>query len=275
MNESAASSGIILHDYKLPVKGIKKKILYHISDIHLAHSDTPSTEQKELTYEQWLSGWPGFAISHGEPHTQAQMKKPEEHLGCLLELAGSGDAIVMTGDICDRVSHTNLRILDPVLGKLSKPWQAVSGNHDTAENIPDGYLYSQIKRPVQILDLGDLILFGIDNSQRQVTAAQCNQLRQVLELGKPVIIVMHIPIMTAGNADLLTACGDYFRLNHPDASAETLAFIDLIRQNASRIIAVLAGHLHFHNESEIAPGLPQFVVSQSVLGNINRYEIGE
>jgi predicted phosphodiesterase len=168
-----------------------------------------------------------------------------------------------------------MKILDSALEKVDKPWIAVCGNHDTASDIPDGYLYSRIKEPVQVLDLGDLILFGVDNSQRQITADQTAQLHQVLSQGKPVIVVMHIPIMTEENHNLLMNCGDYFRLNHPESTEETLAFIDCIRQNAGQIVAVLAGHLHFHNESQIAPGLPQFVNSQSVLGNINRYEIGE
>lgn len=267
--------GVILYDYKLPVKGVAKKVIYHISDIHLNHSDDPTVRQEPLTYEAWLKGWPGFAISHGEPHGETQMKRPEDHLACLLELANAGDAIVLTGDICDKVSRTNLNILDDRLSKVEKPWIGVCGNHDLASDIPSDCLYARIKESVQVLDLGDLIIVGMDNSQRQVTENQTARLREILALGKPVIIIMHIPIMTEENENILLNCGDYFRLNHPEATAETLAFIEILRQNAGQIVAVLAGHLHFHNESEVAPGLPQFVCSQSVLGNINRYEIGE
>ena len=268
-------SGVVLHDYKIPVKGVSKKILYHISDIHLNLSDDPGFIRQPLSYDTWVKGWPGFSIQYKEPYAPEQMKWPEEHLACLLEIAAQGDAIVMTGDLCDKVNHSNLKVLDQALGQVEKPWLAVCGNHDLACDIPDGYLYSRIKAPTQILNLGDLILFGVDNSQRQITADQTVQLRQVLSQGKPVIIVMHIPIMTEENHDILINCGDYFRLNHPDATEETLAFIDCIRQNGDQIAAVLAGHLHFHNESQIVPGIPQFVNSQSVLGNINRYEIGE
>ena len=268
-------AGVILYDYKIPVKGVAKKILYHISDIHLNHSDDPAASQQPLTYETWVQGWPGFSKVYNEPYEPEQMKLPEEHLACLLEIANQGDAIVMTGDICDKVSLANLQILEEALGKVETPWLAVCGNHDLAQDIPDGYRYSQIKNSVQILDLGDLILFGVDDSPRQITADQTSALRKVLELGKPVIVALHIPIMTEENRNILINCGDYFRLNHPEATEETLAFIDCIKENAGQIAAVLAGHLHFHNESNIAPGLPQFVNSQSVLGNINRYEIGE
>ena len=268
-------TGVVLYDYKIPVKGLSKKVVYHISDIHLNHSDDPAAARQPLTYENWLKGWPGFSIVHGEPYAEPQMKQPEEHLSCLLEIANTGDAIVLTGDICDKVSRANLDILDEQLSKVEKPWVAVCGNHDLASEIPDDCLYARIKEPIQALDLGDLIIVGVDNSQRQVTAAQTTKLQEVLALGKPVIVTLHVPIMTEDNQETLLPCGDYFCLNHPEATAETLAFIDTLRQNAGQIVAVLAGHLHFHLESAIAPGLPQFVNSQSVLGNINRYEIGE
>ncbi|MBQ1231653.1 MAG: hypothetical protein IIX73_04750, partial [Clostridia bacterium] len=81
-------------------------------------------------------------------------------------------------------------------------------------------------------------------------------------------------IMTDGNRALLEECGEYFRLNHKDATPEVFEFIDIIKQNREQIVAVLAGHLHFRNNTEIAKGVTQYVSSQGALGNINRYEIG-
>jgi hypothetical protein len=37
----------------------------------------------------------------------------------------------------------------------------------------------------------------------------------------------------------------------------------------------VAGHLHFLNTCELAPGFTQYVSSQGLLGNLNRYVIGE
>ena len=189
-------AGTILYDYKLPVKGVSKKVIYHISDIHLNCSDDPAAVRQPLTYENWLKGWPWFSIRYQEPCTESQMKLPEEHLACLLELAREGDAIVFTGDICDKVSSANLDILDEQLSKVEKPWIAVCGNHDLAADIPDDCLYARVKEPVQVLDLGDLIIVGVDNSQRQVTKDQTARLLEVLALGKPVIVTLHVPIMT-------------------------------------------------------------------------------
>ena len=271
--------GIVLHNFTIPIRGIHKKVIYHFSDVHLSVQDSLSTTEENQQAQAASANWDGtrlwFAKKYEEPASRAQQKSSEHHFINLLKLSEDGDAVVMAGDLCEYVSPANLRFLDRELEKLSVPWLAVCGNHDKARDSPDGYLFSRVKQPVQLLDLGDLVLFGIDNSERAITAQQNEALRQALTLGKPLIIVMHIPIMTEGNKALLTDCGEYFRLNHPDADRETLEFIHILEQNTARILAVLAGHLHFGNISEIAPGLTQYVSSQGILGNVNRYEIGE
>lgn len=271
--------GLVVHNHTLSVLGIKKKILYHFSDTHLALSDALSTPQeaqkaKDST-EGWEKGREGFARQYDQLCTEAQKRSPRTHFENLLRhAAADGDAIVLCGDIFDYVSGANLRFFDGALADISTPVMAVCGNHEDLSQIPDGCRFVSAKEPVQLLDLGDLTIIGFDNSLREITPAQNKRLLEVLEEGKPIIVAMHIPIMTAGNSDILTQCGEYFRLNHPEADASTLEFIEILKRHASKIIAVLAGHLHFSNESEIAPGLTQYVSTQGVLGNISRYEIG-
>lgn len=271
--------GILVHNFKIPIPGVRKKILWHFSDVHLALHDALSSpaeaERAEKSTANWVDGRLWFSQRYGEPDATCQRKSAREHFDTLLGLAEGADALILAGDICEYVSPANLRFLDSRLGELNTPFLAVCGNHDRAADIPDGYLYSRAKAPVQLMDLGDLLLIGLDDSCRSITKDQTRQFSAALSQGKPVIVVLHIPIMTEGNRNLLLDCGDYFRLNHPEADEDTLEFIDLLRQNSSRIAAVLAGHLHFRNESEIAPGLRQYVSSQGILGNVNRYEIGE
>lgn len=272
-------NSVLIHDFKIPVPGVSRKVLWHFSDIHLALCDEWSTPEEAAKAAQTAASWDGtrlwFSQRYGEPDTDSQRKPAREHFDTLLGLAEGADAVILAGDICDYVCPANLRFLDSRLENLSTPFLAVCGNHDQAEDIPDGYVYSQIKAPVQVLDLGDLLLVGLDDSLRKITKEQNRQFLEILSQEKPVIVVLHIPIMTEGNRELLLECGDYFRLNHPEADDDTLEFIDLLRQNAPQIVALLAGHLHFRNESEIAPGLMQYVSSQGILGNVNRYEIGE
>jgi len=272
-------AGICLHSYRIPRAGIRKKVIYHFSDVHLTEYDALSTQEEKQDAVAHIRFWETtrreFADNYAEPYTNAQLRPAGAHLAALLAQANRGDALVMTGDICDYISGANLRLLEAQLGKLSTPFMALCGNHENAREIPEGYIYSAVKHSVQTLDLGDLLIFGIDNSLRSISPYQLGQLKAALDTGKPLIIAMHVPIMTEGNAAKLQEAGEYFQLNHQDAGPEVHEFIALIKENSHQILAVLAGHLHFADNTQLAPGLTQYVSTQGVLGNLNRYEIGE
>jgi len=279
MNTTSLPTGTLLHSYRIPVKGIQKKVIYHFSDVHLATYDTLSDEnEKALAIEKtedWANNRNSFAEDVGEPHTEAQQKSTVSHFLDFLSIAQDGDALVMTGDICDYVSSANMRFLQKELSGLTYPWLYVLGNHEERALIPEGLVFSGVKEPVQVLETGDFLLVGIDDSTHSVTAAQNAALRAILETGKPIVVAMHIPVMTDSNRSIFESIGQYFRLNHPDATAESLEFVELLKENAGQILAVLAGHVHWATNTELAPGLTQYVATQGLLGNINRYEIGE
>ena len=150
----------------------------------------------------------------------------------------------------------------------------VKGNHEVTGEALDGICLSNITNPVQTFEFEDIIIVGMDNSTRDITAEQNKKLKDVLKKGKPILIAMHCPLMTDGNRELLERAGEYYQLNSKNASEEVFAFVDIIKQNSEQILAVLAGHLHFKNNSEITSGVTQYVSSQGALGHINRYEIG-
>ena len=271
--------GVLVHSYQIPVKGIRKKVIWHFSDIHLSEYDDLSTPEEILHAKEIAEGWEEtrryFAVNNAEPWEPEQRVSALTHLKTLLKLAETGDALIVAGDMSDYISPANMRYLEKVFQDFPAPWVAVCGNHDPADQIPDGFLYSRVKQDVQILELEDMVILALDDSQRQVTASQLDALRQLLAGEKPILITMHVPFSTPENRAMLEKCGEYFRLDHPQAGLEVGEFRELIRENAGKFIAVMAGHLHFGNVSELVPGVMQYVSSQGILGNINRYEIGE
>ena len=216
-----------------------------------------------------------FADQYAQPFTEAQQISTREHFRNLLVMAQEGDAFVMTGDICDYISGANVRFVEESLQAVAKPYLYICGNHDSAQSLPDTPVFSRVKQPIQTVDLGDLLLVGIDDSLREITPEQNARLDALLEQKKPLLLVMHIPLQTQGNRERLEECGEYFRLNYSEASPEVAAFQEKLARHQDKIVAVLAGHLHFDDISEIVPGLPQFVATQGALGNLHRYEIGE
>ena len=273
-----ADKSILIHDYKIPVPGIRKKVIWHFSDIHLSEYDALSTPEEILRAKESAEGWEEtrryFAVKNGEPWEPEQRIPAAEHLKALLELAKTGDALLVAGDMSEYISPANMRHLDEAFDSFPIPWLAVCGNHDPADQIPEGYVYSRVKQEAQILELEDMVILGLDDSQRAVNAGQLETLKRLLRGEKPLLILMHVPFSTPENRAILEECGEYFRLDHPQATPEAEVFRELIRENAERIVAVMAGHLHFGNVSELVPGVTQYVSSQGILGNINRYEIG-
>ena len=272
------SKSVLIHEYKVPAPGIRKKVIWHFSDVHLSGYDTLSTEEEVLRAKAASEGWEEtrryFAVKNGEPWEPEQRLPASDHLKTLLELAKTGDALLVAGDMSEYISSANMRCLDEAFDCFPIPWLAVCGNHDPAAQIPEGHVYSRVKQEAQILELEDMVILGLDDSQRAVNVGQLETLKRLLAGEKPLLILMHVPFSTPENRAILEECGEYFRLDHPQATPEAEVFRELIRENAERIVAVMAGHLHFGNVSELVPGVTQYVSSQGILGNINRYEIG-
>lgn len=270
---------IILHKFNIPFKGVKKKVIYHFSDTHLTEYDSLSDEaEKERAIKQtaaWENVRSGFASAYNEPYEEAQKISGKEHFENLIALSSKGDALVMAGDILDYVSGANLRIAEKGFASLECPFISVCGNHEKPNEIPEAGFVSALGKDIQTVEFDDLVIIGFDNSKRIITEKQLNALSDTFKKQKAVVIAFHIPIMTEGNRDALIKAGVYFQLNYDGCPEENIKFIELIKENASLVAAVLAGHLHFNNISEITEGVTQYVSSQGVTGNINEYTIGE
>ncbi len=270
---------VILKEFVIPFKGISKKTIYHFSDSHLteydAESDINEIEHSKKQTEAWEGVRKGFCEAYGCPYGELEMQSAQEHLENLLNCAADGDALVIAGDTMDYINGANLRISEKLFGKFEKPFVQVCGNHEPHNDIPEGYVVSKIKNEIQTVDLGDMIIIGLDNSQRKITASQLDALKAFAQEGKPMLLVMHVPIMNDENRELLLKSGVYFQLNYDGCPKENLEFIEFIKENGDKIIAVLAGHLHYSNVSKISDDVTQYVTSQGVTGNIHRYVIGE
>lgn len=270
---------LLIHEYKIKCDKISKKILYHFSDCHLTEwddlSDTAEIEKAKAQTAEWENIRKYFAKSHNEPFETPCNISARTHFENLADASKNGDAVILAGDTFNYTNGANIRLLESKLSEFKSPYMLLCGNHDMPKDFPQNSFFIKTKEPYQIIDLGDLLIFGIDDSNRNITKSQIEKLKEILNGETPVIIAMHIPIMTAENKEKLEKCGEYFYINYPQCPKENIEFIELIKENANKIICVLAGHLHFTDNTEIAPNLIQYVSSQGIMGNLNKYIIGE
>ncbi len=270
---------VLVHEYLIPVKGVKKKILYHFSDSHLTEydefSDEAETEKAKKQTLAWENVRAGFTSAYNEPYGEGQKASAKEHFLNLIKAAADGDALVIAGDTLDYINGANLRLAEKGFSEIKCPFIAVCGNHEKPHEMPDEGLVSGMKKPVQVIELEDIIVIGFDNSKRLITREQIDALNSAYESGKAVVVSFHVPVMTKDNEQALRRAGEYFQLNYDGCPADNLEFIDIIKAHAKQTVAVLAGHLHFTNITEITDGVTQYVSTQGITGNINRYVIGE
>ena len=263
---------LLVYRYRIPVKNVKRKRIYQFSDTHLSLWDEfSSKEEKEraiVRTADWNRGRFSFARSFGEPCGEMQSLPAETFFLELLESSKAADALIMAGDIVDFYSDANARFLAKALKDYPIPYIPLCGNHDEPEKLPAGHPYKPAEKSVQKIDLGNMTILGFNDSGRVITKAQIEILKDTLREEKPILITMHIPIMTE--------CGDdYYYLNYEGCPDENRKFVELIGKNANKIIAVICGHLHGLGVSDLCPGLTQYVSSQGLIGSLSVYEIGE
>lgn len=269
-------NNLIVYEYKIYAEGVKNKTIYQFSDVHLTEFDELSSdgERAFALYQspRWENMRKYYANAHKEPFNAEQQIKPIEHLKNLVNLARTGDAIIMAGDILDVVSNANLRAFESVVKPLDKPYIYVCGNHEPSAELPNGFI---AKNPTQKIEFDDLVILGFNNEERLITKSQLDFLISELSTDKKVIIAMHVPILCDSNREKVESLGEYFRLNNENSTAETLDFIDIINKNANKILMLTCGHLHFNFASNLDSGIPQIISSQGITGSINKYVIGK
>ena len=181
----------------------------------------------------------------------------------------TADAILLGGDIIDSPSPVNLELLKSFLDPLSVPYLYTPGNHDwtypweyMTDNGRSLYLsellpYMDQNTSIHSLEMEDLILVAIDNSSNQIHPDALPEYQRLLSLGKPVIVLLHVPLYTASVLEqTMEAWGRGIILGggvhggiYPDPVSTE--FLSLTTAADSPVSAVLAGHIHLFHQSYI------------------------
>lgn len=255
--------------------------IVHISDMHLACKDEFCTEKEakeaDERSENWLRLRKDFARASGEVCEKDHSLPAEQQFSDLLDytMKNNADALVISGDVFDHYSPANMRFIKEKLNHLTLPYLWVCGNHEGgSKNYTEYVPFMHSDPSFGVLDLKELFIVGLDNSSREILPEQLEKLEEIFTKRKPVLLVMHVPMMTKSNHELLKArCGPYFVLNHECCSKTTEKFCTLLQSGKTPVEAILAGHLHFENVSEFAHGKYQFVASQGLIGFLNEFTL--
>lgn len=187
------------------------------------------------------------------------------------------DGLLLGGDIIDYPSESNLKYLKDNLNNLVPSYVYAFGNHDwvypwdmqTQEYRSQFDELMKGSGAAHFVEYDDLIVLTVDDSTYQVTLEALPVVEQALSLGKPVILMMHIPLQTDS---LLEKCMSGWRepiVIGPDGHKPdevTQEFLNKILADESPVRVILAGHAHTEDTSQINERITQYVVDMSAKG---------
>ena len=264
-----------LKEQEITVPGLEREYTFlFVTDSHMICIDDSDTEKiRTFGAERRM----GFVNSEGLSSTEQFIK--------YIETANEkqADGFLMGGDIIDFPSQNNIELLRKFLENLNCEYLYTTGNHDWT--YPWEYMtdYSRTTyRPMlnefvkqgmlegQILEYEDLIVCAVDNSSNQVDPQAIPIVKNALSMGKPVIMLMHVPLQSE---TLLRKAEEKWGTpivlgdQGIKPNSTTKEFLDLIFAENSPVIAVLDGHVHLHDISMLENGVIQYTGDLAAWGN--------
>ena len=252
--------------------------LFQISDMHMACLDNESSELDKadrVRAGRWIEMKREFADSAGELCDERYDVEADEIFPLLTQYALDikADALILSGDIFDRITESNLRYLKRFLAEYPLPVIYCFGNHDSMNEA--GEYVNQYERFEGIVDspecdaicLDGLKVVTIDNGTKKITDKQIAFLEEQLKGEQKFLLVLHAPLNVGEfGKGISEKLSPYFLQGVNGDSENAFKFNEIVKNNSDKIIAVLAGHIHRFYEGRIDGDLWQLTCSSGLIG---------
>lgn len=250
--------------------------IIHFSDVHVVtynENDSKEDKDKAIHHEKaWIKVRQDFANYFKENYNQEHLIESTKCLDNLIEYSNkeNPDIVLLTGDIIDYYSKANYNYLKYSLNKINSPYLFSCGNHETPSS-----LYKEItnnNNEINYYDFDEFIIVSIDDSKKIINEYQLNTLISLSKLNKPIILSMHIPIMTKHNELDMQKYDKYYIMAYNSSDETTTKFIKYVEEN-DNIKAIFCGHTHGSSVSYFANNKPQYCGSSGLIGFVNNITI--
>lgn len=252
----------------------KTYTLIQFTDVHVVTYDLTSDDHQTIEKAKeneriWMQLRLDFAKKYNDTYDSNNLLSSKDCLKHLIDYTNSSspDLVLLTGDIIDYYSPSNYDYLRKSVKNLSSPYVFSCGNHET----PSEHFESICKENCDYsqFEFDDFMVISLNNSNRKIKSSQLNNLKMTLGKEKPILLAMHIPIMTSYNQHEFSQLDDYFSMKYNDCDAVTTEFIQLV-STSNLIKAVFCGHIHGSLISKIAPHKHQYCCSSGLIGHVNK-----
>lgn len=249
-------------------------ILIQFNDVHAvsynAELDDSEAIGKAISQERlWMHQRLDFAKKFKETYDSDNILSSAECLNRLIDYSNNNhpDLVILTGDIIDYYSHTNYNLLKESVKKIGAPYLFSCGNHESPAALFRDVCEGNCD--FRYVDLNDFLVVSLNNSTRKINQLQLEALQKLHLFKKPMILAMHIPIMTEYNLTEFSKLDPYYSMKYNDCDEITSNFIHLV-SSSDQVKAVLCGHTHGAIASLIAPNKTQYCCSSGLIGHVNK-----
>ena len=201
----------------------------------------------------------------------------------------NADLLMLTGDIIDFPSELNMSMMYDNIKALKTPTLFTLGNHDWC--FADDYLTPNaaatyipafnkmtVGEPaddmfVRYVEYDEFMIVCVDNSADYVTAETVDKFLALCEKGKPIILMLHVPLhVDSLVADCTKVWGKDLGMGGDTGvcawSPDVQRFYHAVAEDEnSPVVAVFAGHVHFNHEDALPNGVMQYITSTAYTGD--------
>ena len=278
----AKTYGINVREETLKIQGLKKEYrLFLIGDSHISLCDERDKSVMEKAARRKRDFW---NESH-KPAAGVFQKMIQESNQRKADLA------IFAGDIMDSAMYASIDFVQGQFQKLKCPYLYILGNHDFEygkeyfskeayrKYFPRLESLTGTKEQYCIQEFEDFLVVGLNDKNNQFDKKAVKAVLPVLRGDKPVILVIHVPLQPLNQDSALEQqANDVWGLSQkgrcrvligetacvPNKATQKL--LDAVFAKDSRVAAVLAGHIHFYNQSLLKEGLTQYVTDAAYHG---------
>ena len=196
------------------------------------------------------------------------------------------DGVILAADMIDFYSEANMACLREGCEQLKAPFMLLRADHDYT----DGYVQAtpwevidaahktiDVHEDVVVIEQNEFLIVGVNNTTSQLTEEAYHKLEDIFALGKPIVMVMHVPFASQVEDGLAAASRE--KWNGLELLWDYNGFpfyvgeygerlLDLVCAPDSPVVEVLAGHLHIPYDGPLTETVHQHVFDASHKGTL-------
>lgn len=279
--QEGLAPGYILHEESLVIPGLENSYEFLlVTDMHMAIKTQDFLNEQLGNFDDRMAG---FKNSEGTASTEQfsyWISYANEHSESL-------DGFLMLGDMIDYYSAENAQYFAEKTAQLQIPYLYAIGNHEQYspwnESIPGDSplwtLFGKGDKNYQIWELDDLVICAVNDEPYEVNYYGTLGVYEAQKLGKPIILILHVPLCNANTQDLIeqsaTTWG-YAIVSGPGGLGDTDStneLLDSITGEDSNVIAVFSGDNHFYYKGQLSDGVTEWVLDPAFSGNATHLTI--